>query len=112
MGLELELARPILLTSHLLALIGTGVWGGRLGGYAVIILPLSFALGLVAGFIAGNEGLFLAPATVLHWASLVALAAGLVFRISLPLGEAIGTVGLFGLAHGIAQGAATGLSLP
>lgn len=112
MGADLELARPILGASHLLALIGTGVWGGRLGGHAPVLLPVSFALGLVAGYIVGSEGHFLMQAKVLVWATLVALIAAILFRISLPAGEAAGTAGFFGLVHGIAQGGAAGLAGP
>lgn len=101
---------PILGLSHLFAVIGVGLWGGMLGGRGPWLLPACFVVGMGMGYVAGLDGMFLVHASILLWTTLVALAAAVLFRVTLPVSEAAGTVGFFGLIHGIVQGGAAGLA--
>lgn len=104
-----EFAWPILGVSHLVAAIAAGLWGGMLGGQAPWLLPASFVLGMAMGYVVGSEGLFLVHAGILLGPSMMALVTAVALKVRLPVDEAVGTVGLIGLVHGVAQGGAAGL---
>ncbi len=102
---------PFLGLCHLLAAAAAGVWGGRLGAHALLLLPLAFALGAGFGFVLGAEGLHMLPLTEpMIWTSTLILGLAAAKAVSLLLDEIVGSAALFGIFHGQALGAAFGLS--
>jgi urease accessory protein len=109
-----ELNRPLYLSGldQLLAVIALGVWAGRLGGHAPLVLPAAFVLGAGFGLALAAEGLpllvFVRPIVWASTATLIFLAATATGATAsrVHISEAAWLVGLFGVYHGHDLGAA------
>lgn len=100
------LSLPFLGIDHLLAATALGVWAGRLGGEAPVLLPAAFVLGAALGLAMAWEGVsVLVLVRPMVWASVAALTLAAIQPARLELGEAGCLAGLFGLFHGHAIGA-------
>jgi len=95
---------------HVLALLGTGLWGAQWGGRARWVFPAVFLGGMAAGVLLavwvgtlpGLEPVLLASLLVL----VLGLAVAFAVRSSLPAAASL--VGLCALAHGAAHGQVPG----
>jgi urease accessory protein len=109
--LEAAQSYPFLGLCHFLAAAAAGVWGGSLGGHALLLLPLASALRAGFGFVLGADGLQMLPLVEpMVWISTLILGLAAAKAISLPLDEIVGLAALFGIVHGQALGAAFGSS--
>jgi urease accessory protein len=104
-GFTNGLAHPFYGLDHVLAMIAVGLWASQLGRPAVWLLPLTFPLVMIAGALAGWNGLPLPwleagiASTVIALGAVIALAQ----RPSLVIACAL--IGLFALLHGYEHGA-------
>lgn len=88
---------------HLLATLAVGAWIARLGRRAVVVVPFAVLAALGLGFAVGYAGVWI-PAESGIVASLLALAAGLLFDLRpLPIVAAV-AAGFFAFFHGHAHG--------
>ena len=94
---------------HLLAMLAIGVWSGRMGGRALLLVPAAFVCFLIGGaLLAGlGAGAFVAEAGVLT--SVLVLGILAIRAADAPLKVAIGWSGFFALFHGYAHGLETSL---
>jgi len=89
--------------NHLVSLLLAGAWAAVLGGRALLRVPVTLLLGMLAGFVAaplagaGVAEALAAGATI----SLVVMAA---LRVRAPLPLAMSACALFGFGHGLAHG--------
>ncbi|MCV6601508.1 MAG: HupE/UreJ family protein [Cohaesibacter sp.] len=108
-SLAAGLSHPIFGLDHILAMIAVGLWAASLGEQdAIWLLPSAFVASMIAGFLAALAGLalpFVEPTILL---SVFALGLAVAFAFQLPLINAAGIVGLFGLFHGFAHGGEVG----
>jgi urease accessory protein len=89
---------------HLLAMVAVGILAFATGGRALLLVPASFVLMMVAGFALGASGI------TLPWLELGIASSGIVILLAvllrrrLPTGFAMALVGAFGVFHGVAHG--------
>ncbi|TWB43346.1 HupE/UreJ family protein [Nitrospirillum pindoramense] len=98
-------AHPFGGLDHLAAMTAVGLWAGQQGGRAVWLWPLAFLALLVAGAIAGANGLALPG---VEWGIVLSVAALgwlTAFGARLPLAAGAALIGAFALCHGAAHGA-------
>jgi urease accessory protein len=98
-------AHPIGGIDHVLAMVAVGLFAAHLGGRALWAVPLSFVTMMVAGGVAGMDGLELPFVEIGIGLSVVVLGAAVAFRLHLPTVAAMALVGLFAIFHGHAHGA-------
>ena len=100
---------PVLGLAHILAAVGMGVWAGRLGEHAPVLLPVAFVLGAAMGIVLAIEEIrLLVFAEPMIWVSALALNVAAAYAVRVPFGDAVGVVALFGFYHGYALGGALG----
>ncbi|TNC63117.1 HupE/UreJ family protein [Rubellimicrobium roseum] len=99
------LSYPLLSFGHVIATLAVGVWAGRIGGHAPVVLPLAFVLGMGLGMLLGADGSrLLQIPEVLTWASALVLTVAAASAARPPLEDAFSLAALFGLFHGSALG--------
>jgi urease accessory protein len=103
-GFAAGFLHPLMGLDHLLAMLGVGVWAAQLGKRATWLLPAAFVAVMVAG-----AGLALAgaPLPMVEFGiagSVLVIGALIAFGTRMPVGLAMGLVGLFALFHGYAHG--------
>ncbi|MBA4099719.1 MAG: urease accessory protein [Rhodospirillum sp.] len=103
-GFAAGFLHPLMGVDHLLAMLGVGVWAAQLGKRATWLVPAAFVGVMVAG-----AGLALAgaPLPLVEFGiagSVLVIGALIAFGTRMPVGLAMGLVGLFALFHGHAHG--------
>lgn len=95
---------PLTGLDHLAAMVAVGLWSA-LALRRVWVAPLAFAAMLLAGALAGLQGLALPAVEPMIAASLLVLGLLTLRRQQLPVAAAAGLVALFAVFHGVAHGA-------
>jgi urease accessory protein len=103
------LMAPMIGLSHFLTLLGVGAWAGRLGQRDDWLLPISFLVGIIPGFVFASWGTS-DPALDLMvqgllLVSLVPLAAAILGRVRVATRDGVTTMMVFGGLHGHLLGA-------
>jgi urease accessory protein len=105
------LMAPVAGLSHFLALLGIGAWTARLVGRAVGLLPVSFLVGILPGFVFATMGVSNPTLDLvvrgLLLVSLVPLAVAILRRVRLATRDAVTTMMVFGGLHVHLLGAET-----
>lgn len=105
-GFAAGLAHPLAGPDHLLAMVGVGLFAAMLGGRARWALPGAFVAAMMAGAIAGLNGIGDgAPIEQLIALSVMAIGIPLAMAARPPLRWATTLVALCALFHGQAHGA-------
>lgn len=89
---------------HIVVMIAVGALAARLGGRALIALPVSFLTMMAAGGVAGALGLDLPLVETGIIASVFILGFAAIVRIPIPALVAVPLVGACAFLHGLAHG--------
>ena len=89
---------------HILAMIGVGLWGARIGGRALWQLPLAFVAALLVGALVSLGGAGLPAMEIGIAGSVAVLGLAVLFGAKVPAWVGFGVTALFGLFHGQAHG--------
>jgi urease accessory protein len=103
-GFAAGFLHPLMGLDHLLAMLGVGVWAAQLGKRATWLVPAAFVAVMIAG---AGLALMGAPLPMVEFGiagSVLAIGALIAFGTRMPVGLAMGLVGLFALFHGHAHG--------
>jgi urease accessory protein len=104
-GFEHGIQHPFGGVDHLLAMIAVGIFAARLGGRALLLVPLSFVALMAIGGTAGFAEIRLPYVEIAIALSVVVLGVFVAFRTQMPLIAAIVVVSAFAFFHGHAHGA-------
>lgn len=99
------LLHPLTGVDHLLAMLAVGVWAGLQSGHKQLLLPASFLVALLGGFLLGLTSFSLPLLETGIAASVLLLGLLVTTRIQLPLAAMLLLTALFALFHGYAHGA-------
>jgi urease accessory protein len=103
-GFAAGFLHPLMGLDHLLAMLGVGVWAAQLGKRATCLVPAAFVAVMIAGAGLALSG---APLPMVEFGiagSVLVIGALIAFGTRMPVGMAMGLVGLFALFHGHAHG--------
>jgi urease accessory protein len=103
-GFAAGFLHPLMGLDHMLAMLGVGVWAAQLGKRAVWLVPAAFVAVMVAGAGLALSGIAMPMVEFGIAGSVLAIGALIAFGTRLPVGVAMGLVGLFALFHGHAHG--------
>lgn len=114
-GLAHGFLHPLMGLDHVLAMVAVGLVAARIGGRALMLVPLAFLAMMAVGGVLGASGYGLPFVEAAIALSVVVLGAVLALRPALPVAAAMALVGVFAVFHGHAHGAempdsATGLA--
>ena len=98
------LAHPMAGLDHILAMLAVGVFGAVLGGRAIFLVPLSFVLMMLAGFLVGAAGANLPFLELGIALSSIVIGAVAASGKAVPALGAMALVGAFALFHGVTHG--------
>lgn len=104
-GLAAGFLHPLGGFDHLLAMLAVGLFASVLGGRALMAVPTSFLVMMLAGGVLGLTGVALPAAEVGIAVSVVALGTIVASGRSWAVSTATVLVGFFALFHGYAHGA-------
>lgn len=97
------LAHPVFGPDHVLAMLAVGLWAQRIGGRAVLVVPVAFALSMIAGFGLGLSHVTLPFVEPMILASVVVLGLVVALAVRPDVWICVVLVGLFALFHGNAH---------
>jgi urease accessory protein len=103
-GFAAGVLHPLMGLDHLLAMLGVGVWAAQLGKRATWLVPAAFVAVMIAGAGLALSGIGMPMVEFGIAGSVLVIGALIAFGTRLPLGLAMGLVGLFALFHGHAHG--------
>ena len=103
-GFAAGFLHPLLGLDHLLAMLGVGVWAAQLGKRATWLVPAAFVAVMIAGAGLALSGIAMPMVEFGIAGSVLVIGALIAFGTRLPVGLAMGLVGLFALFHGHAHG--------
>lgn len=114
-GLSQGFLHPLSGLDHVLAMVAVGLIAARIGGRAMVLVPLAFLGMMAVGGALGAAGVTMPFVEIGIALSVVVLGASLALRPALPVAAAMALVGAFAIFHGHAHGAempetASGLS--
>ncbi|MFN3867492.1 MAG: HupE/UreJ family protein [Hyphomicrobiaceae bacterium] len=98
------LLHPLGGADHLLAMVAVGIWAAQLGGRALLALPATFVLAMIAGAGGAQFGFVTGGIELAIVASVIAFGAAVALRLSVPLAVSVLPVAVFAAAHGQAHG--------
>ena len=104
-GLSQGFLHPLGGLDHVLAMVAVGLIAARIGGRALVLVPLSFLGMMAVGSALGVAGIGLPFVEIGIALSVVVLGAALALRPALPVAAAMALVGAFAMFHGHAHGA-------
>lgn len=107
-GFTAGLLHPLSGIDHLVAALAVGLWAARLGGRALLWVPLAFVAAVAGGLALGMSGIHLPLGEIVVGASVAILLAVLWLRVVVPTWAASGIVAAFALFHGHVHGAELG----
>jgi urease accessory protein len=102
-GFAAGFLHPLMGLDHMLAMLGVGVWAAQLGKRATWLVPAAFVAVMVAGAGLALSGAALPMVEFGIAGSVLVIGALIAFGTRLPVGVAMGLVGLFALFHGHAH---------
>jgi len=103
-GFAAGFLHPLMGLDHLLAMLGVGVWAAQLGKRATWLVPAAFVGVMIVGAGLAITG---APLPMVEFGiagSVLVIGASIALGARMPVGLAMGLVGLFALFHGHAHG--------
>src|SRR5688572_478362 len=103
-GFAAGFLHPLMGLDHLLAMIGVGVWAAQLSKRATWLVPAAFVAVMIAGAGLALSGIAMPMVEFGIAGSVLVIGALIAFGTRLPVGLAMGLVGLFALFHGHAHG--------
>ncbi len=103
-GFAAGFLHPLMGLDHMLAMLGVGVWAVQLGKRATWLVPAAFVAVMIAGAGLALSGIGMPMVEFGIAGSVLVIGALIAFGTRLPLGLAMGLVGLFALFHGHAHG--------
>jgi urease accessory protein len=103
-GFVAGVLHPLMGLDHMLAMLGVGVWAAHLGKRATWLVPAAFVAIMIAGAGLALSGIGMPMVEFGIAGSVLVIGALIAFGTRLPLGLAMGLVGLFALFHGHAHG--------
>jgi urease accessory protein len=103
-GLFLGLAHPLDGLDHLLTMVAVGAFAFTLGGRALWLVPLSFVIMMIVGFLLGFGAVGVPLVELGIAASSVVIAGAAAIRRPISLAAAMSLVGVFAVFHGHAHG--------
>jgi urease accessory protein len=103
-GFAAGFLHPLMGLDHMLAMLGVGVWAAQLGKRATWLVPAAFVAVMIAGAGLALAGAPLPMVEVGIAGSVLMIGALIAFGARMPVGLAMGLVGLFALFHGHAHG--------
>src|SRR5262245_42189003 len=103
-GFAAGFLHPLIGLDHLLAMVGVGVWAAQLGRRATWLVPVAFVAVMIAGAGLALSGIAMPMVEFGIAGSVLVIGALIAFGTRLPVGVALGLVGLFALFHGHAHG--------
>lgn len=103
-GFASGISHPFLGLDHVIAMLAVGLWAARLGGAAVWVLPLVFALVMAFGAALGLLGMAIPAVEEAIALSGVVLGLFIALALKAPVWVAAGIVGGFAMFHGHAHG--------
>jgi urease accessory protein len=103
-GFAAGFLHPLMGLDHMLAMLGVGVWAAQLGKRATWLVPAAFVAVMIAGAGLALSGAALPMVEFGVAGSVLVIGAMIAFGTRLPVGVAMGLVGLFALFHGHAHG--------
>jgi urease accessory protein len=103
-GFAAGFLHPLMGLDHMLAMLGVGVWAAQLGKRATWLVPAAFVAVMIAGAGLALSGIGMPMVEFGIAGSVLVIGALIAFGTRLPLGLAMGLVGLFALFHGHAHG--------
>ena len=103
-GFAAGFLHPLMGLDHMLAMLGVGVWAAQLGKRATWLVPAAFVAVMIAGAGLALAGAPLPMVEVGVAGSVLVIGALIAFGTRMPVGLAMGLVGLFALFHGHAHG--------
>ena len=95
---------PLTGLDHVLAMLAVGLFAARLGGRALVLLPLAFMSMMALG---GMLGVFAVDVPYVEFGialSVIALGTAVALHKPLPLAAAMGLAGIFAIFHGKEKG--------
>jgi urease accessory protein len=98
-------AHPIGGLDHVLAMVAVGVFATRLGGRALILVPVSFIAMMIVGGAVGMAGSGLPLVEIGIGLSVVVLGLCAASGYRMPVSAAMAVAAIFALFHGHAHGA-------
>ena len=98
-------AHPIGGLDHVLAMIAAGLFAARLGGRALVLVPISFIATMIVGGTVGMAGSGLPLIEIGIGLSVVVLGLCAASGYRMPVSAAMALAGVFALFHGHAHGA-------
>ena len=104
-GVGYGFAHPVAGLDHVLAMIAVGLFASRLGGRALVLLPLSFIALMIVGGAVGMAGADLPLVEIGIGLSVVVLGLCVACGYRMPVAAAMALAGVFALFHGHAHGA-------
>ncbi len=99
------LEHPIGGLDHVLAMVAVGVFAFVLGGRALFVVPLSFVVVMVGGFLVAQLDIALPGIETGIAVSSIVIGAAAALALRMPTLVAATVVGVFGFFHGYAHGA-------
>lgn len=103
-GFAQGFVHPLLGLDHLLAMIAVGLWGARIGGRALLLVPAAFVVVMALGGVVGVAGFDLPLVELGIVGSVLVLGLLVAAAPQLPLWAPTAIVALFALLHGHAHG--------
>jgi urease accessory protein len=101
-------SHPLFGTDHVLAMVAVGLWAWQIGGRALWLVPATFVIAMLAGFLLAMAGIglpFVEPAIL---ASVIGIGLLVALAVRLPLGACMACVAVFSVFHGHAHGSELG----
>lgn len=97
-------SHPLTGLDHVLAMVGAGLFAALLGGRALMVVPASFVLMIIAGGAIGMADFDIPAVEVAIAASVIAVGTAVALGWAWPVSVAAILVGFFALFHGYAHG--------
>jgi urease accessory protein len=107
-GFAAGLLHPLAGIDHLVVALAIGLWAARLGGRALVWVPLAFVAAVAGGIVLGAVGIGLPLGEIVVGGSAAVLLAVLWLRVVVPTWAASGIAAAFALFHGHVHGAELG----
>jgi urease accessory protein len=103
-GFAAGFLHPLMGLDHLLAMLGVGIWAAQLGKRATWLVPAAFVAVMIAGAGLALSSIAMPMVEFGIAGSVLVIGALIAFGTRLPVGLAMGLVGLLALFHGHAHG--------
>lgn len=95
---------PLTGFDHMLVMVAVGMFAARIGGRALVLVPLSFMAMMVGGGVLGIAGIPVPFVEVAIALSVVVLGAVVALQWKAPVAVAMALAGVFAVFHGVAHG--------